>query len=51
MPESSIDPMLIDMLPAGTREITKGDLATPDKWFGAKGKFPAIHMQSSEIGI
>ncbi|MGA7329107.1 MAG: hypothetical protein WBX25_32620, partial [Rhodomicrobium sp.] len=50
LPESSIDPMMIDLLPSGAREMTAKDLATVDKWFGARGKFPAVHIPTGEIG-
>lgn len=49
--ESSIDPMLADLLPRGAREMTSRDLATLTKWFGAKGKFPAVKIETGEIGI
>jgi hypothetical protein len=51
MPESSIDPHLFEMLPQGAREMSARDLARLEKWFGAKGKFPAVNMQNGELGI
>ncbi|MGO9545208.1 MAG: hypothetical protein ACLPPF_10480 [Rhodomicrobium sp.] len=51
LPESSIDPMLLDLLPRGAREITSRDLATLEKWFGLKGKFPAAKIETGELGI
>jgi hypothetical protein len=51
LPESSIDPVLLDMLPKGAREIGAGDLATLDKWFGAAGKFPAVKLATGELGL
>jgi hypothetical protein len=51
LPENSIDPMLLDLLPRGAREITSRDLATLEKWFGAKGKFPAVKIATGELGI
>jgi hypothetical protein len=51
LPESSIDPLLLDLLPRGAREITARDLATLEKWFGAKGKFPAVKIATGELGI
>jgi hypothetical protein len=51
MPESSIDPLLTEMLPNGVREMTARDLATLEKWFGVVGKFPAVNMQSGELGL
>ena len=51
LPESSIDPMLLDLLPRGAREMTSRDLATLEKWFGVKGKFPAAKIETGELGI
>jgi len=51
LPESSIDPVLLDLLPRGAREITARDLQTLEKWFGAKGKFPAVKITTGELGI
>ena len=51
MPESSIDPVFLDMLPKGAREITARDLETLDKWFGAAGKFPAVKIATGELGL
>ena len=51
LPEASIDPMLLNLLPRGAREITTRDLATLEKWFGAKGKFPAVKIKTGELGI
>ncbi len=51
LPEASIDPTLLDLLPGGAREITSRDLATLEKWFGAKGEFPAVKIETGELGI
>ncbi len=51
LPDSSIDPTLFDLLPHGAREMTTRDLATLEKWFGAKGKFPAVKIDTGELGI
>ena len=51
MPEGSIDPALTEMLPKGAREITAKDMATLQKWFGAKGKFPAVNIATGEFGV
>ncbi|MGO9170761.1 MAG: hypothetical protein ACLP7P_02180 [Rhodomicrobium sp.] len=51
LPEASIDPMLLDLLPRGAREITARDLVTLEIWFGAKGKFPAVKIETGELGI
>jgi hypothetical protein len=49
--ERSIDPLLLDMLPMGAREITSRDLATLEKWFGVTGKFPAVKIATGELGL
>jgi hypothetical protein len=51
LPESSIDPQLLELLPRGARKMTSRDLQTLKKWFGAKGKFPAVNMENGELGI
>ncbi|MGO9987007.1 MAG: hypothetical protein ACLPIX_22715 [Rhodomicrobium sp.] len=51
LPDSSIDPMLADLLPRGAREMTSRDLATLEKWFGAKGKFPVVKIATGELGV
>jgi len=51
LPETSIDPMLLDLLPRGAREMSSRDLVTLEKWFGAKGKFPAVKIETGELGI
>ena len=51
LPEASIDPALFELLPRGAREITAKDLAAIEKWFGAKGKFPAVHIPTGQIGV
>ncbi|MGO9172196.1 MAG: hypothetical protein ACLP7P_09555 [Rhodomicrobium sp.] len=51
LPDSSIDPTLFDLLPRGAREMTARDLATLEKWFGSRGKFPAVKVNTGELGI
>jgi hypothetical protein len=51
LPEAAIDPAMIELLPTGAREITTKDLAMLEKWFGPKGKFPAIHIATGELGV
>jgi len=31
--------------------MTSRDLATLNKWFGAKGKFPAVKIETGEVGL
>jgi hypothetical protein len=49
--EGSIDPMLLDLPPRGARVITARDVTTFEKWFGAKGKFPAVKIETGERGL
>jgi hypothetical protein len=51
LPQASIDPAMIELLPKGAREMTAKDLAALAKWFGAKGKFPAVKIASGELGL
>jgi hypothetical protein len=51
LPDSSIDPALSDLLPHGAREMTTRDLATVEKWFGSRGKFRGVKMNTGELGI
>ncbi len=51
LPATSIDPVLVDLLPRGAREMTAKDLQTLDKWFGVQGKFPAVKVATGELGI
>ena len=51
LPESSIDPALVALLPSGVREMTARDLDTLDNWFGSNGKFPAVKIVTGELGM
>ncbi len=51
LPEASIDPAIVELLPSGALEMTAKDLATIDRWFGARGKFPAVHIPTGERGF
>jgi hypothetical protein len=51
LPESSIDPVITGLLPKGAREISAKDIATLEQWFGVKGKFPAVKMETGESVI
>ena len=46
---SSIGQEMIDLLPKGTREITAKDMDMLEKWFGVRGKFPAVHVPTGEV--
>lgn len=51
LPEASIDPAMIELLPSGAREMSAKDLASVEKWFGQRGKFPAVHIASGLLGV
>jgi hypothetical protein len=51
LPEDTIDPALLDLLPRAGRAMTNRDLAALEKWFGANGKFPAVKIETGELGI
>ena len=51
LPDSSIDPMLSGLLPQGAREMSATDLVTLEKWFGARGKFTAVKIETGEMGL
>ncbi|MGA7324647.1 MAG: hypothetical protein WBX25_09245 [Rhodomicrobium sp.] len=48
LPEASIDPALPELLACG---MATKDLASVDNWFGARGEFPAVHIQTGQIGV
>ena len=45
------DPLLSELLPQGVREMSAKDLATIEKWFGARGKFPSMKIATGELGF
>lgn len=49
LPETSIDPLLIDLLPAAARPMTPKEISALQRWFGIDGKFPAVHLPSGEV--
>ena len=49
LPPASIDPAVIAMLPTAPRPVTPKEISALDKWFGASGKFPAVHIESGQI--
>jgi len=50
LPASSIDPLIVGLLPDGPRALTPKEVAAMVTWFGKDGKFPAINMATGEIG-
>ena len=51
LPVSSIDPMLVELLPKGPRPLTPKDVSAMIKWFGPDGKFPAINLATGAVGV
>lgn len=43
----SIDPVMLGLLPRGTRKITKSRAKELQDWFGSQGKFPAVRLEPS----
>ena len=40
---------MIDLLPRGGRSIDRQELTMLEQWFGADGKFPAVHIPTGEL--
>lgn len=49
LPEASIDPTIVALLPVGPRALTPKEVAAANMWFGSKGKYPAVHIATKEI--
>ena len=49
LPRTAIGQELIDLLPKGSRTITRDELVMLEKWFGAAGTFPLVHVASREV--
>jgi hypothetical protein len=46
----NMDKAMLDLLPRGSRTITKAREKELARWFGASGKFPAVKLATGEIG-
>jgi hypothetical protein len=46
---ASINSMIADLLPITPRAMTPKEISALQKWFGADGKFPAVHIESREV--
>src|SRR5262245_34955927 len=42
----NMDPVMLGLLPHGSRTITKARAKELGQWFGPQGKFPAVHIES-----
>jgi hypothetical protein len=40
-----------DLLPKGALTLAAKDIDDLDRYFGADGKFPAIHIETGRIGL
>ena len=49
LPESAIDATLIALFPHAPRPLTPKEISALEKWFGATGKFPAVHLSTHEV--
>lgn len=46
-----IDDEFLSLLPKGKTELSTNDVAELEAWFGAGGRFPAVHLQTGKIGL
>lgn len=49
LPSDSIDPMLASLLPTAPRAMTPKEIQGLQAWFGAAGRFPAVHIPTGEV--
>lgn len=49
LPSETISPALLRLLSARPRPLRPKDISGLQPWFGADGKFPAVHIPSGEI--
>ena len=49
LPTSSIDPVIVGLLPTAPRALTPKEVAAANKWFGRDGVYPAVHLPSGEL--
>lgn len=49
--DASIDGELLSLLPRGAQELSSGDLDELEAWFGADGRYPAVHVMSGARGL
>ena len=51
MASTSIDPMVVNLMPNALMNVTGDDLRQLQGWFGADGMFPIVHIESKKIGL
>jgi hypothetical protein len=49
LPRASIGNDMIGLLPKGSRTIDAIEMAMLEKWFGRRGRFPAVHVATGEV--
>lgn len=49
LPAETISPALVRLLSARPRPLRPKDIAGLQPWFGADGKFPAVHVPTGEV--
>ena len=49
LPVAAIDPIIAGLLPLRSRAMSPKEIAGLQEWFGAAGKFPAVHIESGEV--
>ena len=47
--QPAIDPVIAALLPVGLRAMTPKEISGLQEWFGADGKFPAVHIGTGEV--
>lgn len=50
LPADSIDPAIAGLLPASPQPLTPAMVSEMTRWFGRKGRFPAVNLTTGEIG-
>ena len=50
LPASSIDPVIIALLPGHPEPLTPKAVSAMVKWFGKHGRYPAVNMMTGEVG-
>lgn len=49
LPREAMDRAIVDLLPRGAAEISSRQRQLLENWFGPRGRFPAVHIESGEL--
>lgn len=49
LPEKFVQPQIAALLPMSPRPMSPGDISSLQEWFGAEGRFPAVHIENGEL--